>query len=166
MIAPSRKGVQVGHPHLRPQSTRFMQRRQAITLLELLVVLVLLALVATMTTIRFAAPLRKQRVLAAMQQWQSIDFLARKASRSADVSIRIELQDGQMLVSVSQNERVIRSWTVSSPMSMSVEDLSGRSLDSIRYVRAQGSMDYRVVLNEGATHHKIEVAGGTGKVRE
>ena len=141
-------------------------RRSAITLVELMVVLVVLALVATMTTIRFAGPLRQQRVLAALQQWQSIDFLARKASRSSDVSIKIESRLGQKLIFVNQNDRTLRSWAINSPVSVSVEDLSGASIDLIRFARAQGSIDYRVILSEGSTKQQIEIAGGTGQVRE
>jgi Tfp pilus assembly protein FimT len=141
-------------------------RRSAITLVEMMVVLVVLALVATMTSIRFATPLRKQRVLSALQQWRSIDFLARKASRSSDVSVSIESRSGSKVVSVQQDDRIIRSWAISSPLSLRVQATSGEEIDLIRFVRAQGSIDYQVTLSEGSTQEQIEIAGGTGKVRE
>jgi prepilin-type N-terminal cleavage/methylation domain-containing protein len=144
---------------------RKTQIRDGMTLVELLLVLVLLAMVATMTTIRFAAPLQRQRVLSAVQQWQSIDFFARKLSRTSNVSIRVERLQDRSIVSIERDGILMRNWSVSLPMSIVAEDLSGKTLEDIRFDRAQGSMDYRVVVREGTVQTRIEVAGGTGRVR-
>jgi len=139
--------------------------RYGMTLVELLVVLILLGMVATMTTIRFAAPLQRQRVLSVVQQWQSIDFFARKLSRTSDVSIRIEPMQDRSIISIERDGEVMRNWTVGLPMKILVEDLSGQSLETIRFQRSQGSVDYRVIVREGSVQKRMEVAGGTGKVQ-
>ena len=141
------------------------QVRYGMTLVELLVILILLGMVATMTTIRFAAPLQRQRVLSVVQQWQSIDFFARKLSRTSDVSIRIEPMQDRSIISIERDGEVMRNWTVGLPMKILVEDLSGQSLETIRFQRSQGSVDYRVIVREGSVQKRMEVAGGTGKVQ-
>ena len=139
--------------------------RHGMTLVELLVVLILLGMVATMTTIRFAVPLQRQRVLSVVQQWQSIDFFARKMSRTSDVSIRITPLQDRSVISIERDGELIRNWAVGLPMAIAIEDLSGQPLETIRFVRSQGSVDYRLVVREGLVQKRIEFAGGTGKVR-
>ena len=139
--------------------------RLGMTLVELMVVLILLGMVAAMTTIRFAVPLQRQRVLSTVQQWQSIDFLARKLSRSANVSIRIQPAQGRSIISIYRDGELMRNWAIGLPISIAVEDSSGLPIETIRFMRSQGSVDYRVVVHEGSVQSRIEVAGGTGKVR-
>lgn len=139
--------------------------RHGMTLVELLVVLILLGMVATMTTIRFAVPLQRQRVLSVVQQWQSIDFFARKMSRTSDVSIRITPLQDRSVISIERDGELMRNWAVGLPMAIAIEDLSGQPLETIRFVRSQGSVDYRLVVREGLVQKRIEFAGGTGKVR-
>ncbi len=139
--------------------------RYGMTLVELLVVLILLGMVTTMTTIRFAVPLQRQRVLSAIQQWQSIDFFARKLSRMSDVSIRIQSMPDRSIISIERDGEQMRKWAVGLPMAIKVEDLTGQAFETIQFVRSQGSVDYRVVVREGSVLTRMDVAGGTGKVR-
>lgn len=135
------------------------------TLVELIVVLLVLSLIATMTTIRFAEPLQKQRLMSALQQWQSIDFFARKLGRTSEVLIRLDNLSSGTRITIERDGSTQKNWMINAPMSLAIVDSTGRALENIRFVRSQGSIDYRVHVREGAMHERLEIAGGTGKVR-
>ena len=69
------------------------------------------------------------------------------------------------IISIERNGEQMRNWAVGLHMKIVVEDLSGQSLETIRFFRSQGSVDYRVIVREGSVQKRMEVAGGTGKVQ-
>jgi hypothetical protein len=118
-----------------------------------------------MTTIRFADPIQNQRVMSALQLWQSIDFFARKQGRTSDVLLRLDKNPSGISISIERDGFMRKNWMINAPTSLSVSDGKGQELNSIRFVRSQGSIDYYVHIHDGKKNERLEVAGGTGKVR-
>jgi len=148
---------------------RFTKNRRhdanGMTLVELLAVLILLSMLATMTSIRFAAPLRQQRVQSIAQQWLSLDFVARKMSRNSDVFLRIYHETSNSIVTIERNGQKQREWSIPYPATLTVANSVAQPMDAIHFVRGQGSVDYYVSVREGTSQSDMAIAGGTGKVR-
>jgi prepilin-type N-terminal cleavage/methylation domain-containing protein len=137
----------------------------AFTLVELVVVLTILGLTASIVTVRFAGPLRRARVEAALEQWQSIDFLARQASQSRNATIALQPAPVAATIFLQQEGRKDRRWPLESTISLRLETINGQPLTRIDFPRSEGTLDYRVIVRDGTFTRSIAIAGGTGSVR-
>ncbi len=151
------------HPKIQFKDSR---STRAFSLVELLVVLLILSMTATIVMVRFAGPLRKQRVATACEQWKSLDQLARIHSKNGDVTIEVVTSSNATQITLSSDKGLIRQSAFVRPLQIKLYDEFGNVLSWLSFRQSAGSIDYQVVISEGEVSKEIKFAGGSGQYRE
>ncbi len=145
--------------------------RPAFSLIEVLLVLALLSAIAGIATVSLTGPLRKARVLNAMERWLVIDQFLRTQAIGHPATLSILRTGGRIeVVAARLSGERISQWEFDPRIDVQIKKLdaagSGNESQEVRriaYVTGQGTFDYLVRISERNLQVNVRIAGGTGE---